>query len=48
MQAVVWPSDRPLGPAATAVRDSLIQVVRRLVEQGHLLGRVAAPSHKKK
>jgi len=48
MQAIVWPRDRPLGLAATAVRDTLIEVVRRLVAEGRLLGRIETSSHKKK
>jgi LysR family nitrogen assimilation transcriptional regulator len=46
VQAVVWPGDRPLGLAATAVRDTLVGVVARLILEGKLQGRI--PSHKKK
>jgi LysR family nitrogen assimilation transcriptional regulator len=47
-QAIVWPSDRPLGLAAIAVRDTLVQVVHGLVKAGQLQGRLAPQSHKKK
>ena len=48
VQAAVWPGDRPLGPAATAVRDTLAKVVRQLVRQGRLLGNAAGATHQKK
>ncbi|SDY34603.1 transcriptional regulator, LysR family [Variovorax sp. YR266] len=49
MQAIVWPRDRPLGLAATAVRCTLIDVVHRLLQEGQLQGRIASASasHKK-
>jgi LysR family nitrogen assimilation transcriptional regulator len=48
MQAVVWPRDRPLSLAALAVRDTLVEVVRGMVRDGRLHGRIPGPSHKKK
>lgn len=48
IQAVVWPGDRPLAPAAAAVRDMLVSVVRRLVREGRLHGRTAGAAHQKK
>lgn len=47
-QAVVWPSDRPLGLAAIAVRDTLVQVVHELTQKGQLQGHLAPQTHKKK
>jgi len=48
MQAVVWPRDRPLSLAALAVRDTLVEVVRGMVREGRLHGRIPGASHKKK
>lgn len=47
-QAVVWPGDRPLGLAAIAVRDTLARVVRGLIDEGCLQGRLAPATHRKK
>ena len=47
VQAVVWPSDRPLSLAATAVRETLIGVVGQLVEKGRLQGRMLSSSYQK-
>lgn len=44
VQAVVWPQQRPLSPAAAAVRDLLIEVVRSQLESGLLYGRLIEPS----
>jgi len=40
LQAVVWPRDRPLGAAAVAVRDTLVEVVQQLLADGRLHGRI--------
>ncbi|TWD72380.1 LysR family transcriptional regulator [Variovorax beijingensis] len=47
VQAIVWPQERPLSPAAVAVRDLLAQVVRQRLEAGLLYGRLIEPGHKK-
>jgi LysR family nitrogen assimilation transcriptional regulator len=47
VQAIVWPRDRPLTPAAAAVKDVLIQVVTQLVARGGLHGRLVAARYKK-
>jgi LysR family nitrogen assimilation transcriptional regulator len=44
----VWPRDRPLSLAALAVRDTLVEVVRGMVREGRLHGRIPGASHKKK
>lgn len=41
VQAIVWPCDRPLGLAATVVRDTVFEVAHGLIEQGTLKGRIA-------
>lgn len=48
VQAVVWPRDRPLAPAAVAIRDTLVQVVGELLLAGRLQGRTGPVSHRKK
>jgi len=40
VQALVWPQDRLITPAAKAVRDTIVQVVGELVRNGSLRGRV--------
>ncbi|MEJ8810414.1 LysR family transcriptional regulator [Variovorax ureilyticus] len=47
VQAIVWPQQRPLSPAAAAVRDLLAEVVRQQLESGLLYGRLIEPAHKK-
>jgi LysR family nitrogen assimilation transcriptional regulator len=47
IQAVVWPRDRPLTPAAAAIRDALARIVRERVLEGVLQGRLVEASHKK-
>jgi LysR family nitrogen assimilation transcriptional regulator len=49
MQAVVWPRDRPLSPAAAAVRDTLVSLVQAMVRDGTLYGSLPGGSwsHKK-
>ena len=46
VQAIVWPQERPLSPAAVAVRDLLAEVVRQQLEAGLLYGRLIEPGHK--
>ncbi|SFQ62569.1 LysR family transcriptional regulator, nitrogen assimilation regulatory protein [Variovorax sp. OK605] len=48
VQAVVWPRDRPLSTAAAAVRDMLVKLIREMVRDGRLEGRLIGASHKKK
>ncbi|OUL98312.1 LysR family transcriptional regulator [Variovorax sp. JS1663] len=48
VQAVVWPRDRPLAPAAEAVRDTLVTLVHGMVRDGRLHGSLPGASHKKK
>lgn len=48
VQAVVWPSDRPLSTAAVTVRDMLVKLIREMVRDGRLEGRLIGASHKKK
>jgi len=48
VQAIVWPRDRALTPAAAAIRDTLVEVAAELLRQGTLQGRLLAPSHQKK
>jgi LysR family nitrogen assimilation transcriptional regulator len=47
VQALVWRRDRPLTPAASAVRDLLMRTVGELVLEGRLHGRVIGPTHKR-
>lgn len=47
IQALVWPHDRTLSPAAAAVRDTLVRIVDDLVTRGRLQGRLADATHKK-
>lgn len=48
VQALVWREDRPLAPAAAAVRDTLVDVLAGLLAAGRLQGRWLgpAPSHR--
>jgi LysR family transcriptional regulator, nitrogen assimilation regulatory protein len=48
VQAMVWPRDRPLGPAAEVVRDSIVRIVQELLAEGVLHGRRVGAIHKKK
>ncbi|WP_083745754.1 LysR family transcriptional regulator [Variovorax sp. KK3] len=52
VQAVVWPRDRPLSPAAEAVRDTMVTLVRAMVRDGRLHGTLpgdpAGPSRPKR
>lgn len=48
VQAVVWPRDRPLTTAAAAVRDILVKLIREMVRDGRLEGRLIGSNHKKK
>jgi LysR family nitrogen assimilation transcriptional regulator len=48
VQAIVWPRDRALTPAAAAIRDTLVELAGELLLQGRLHGRLLAPSHQKK
>jgi len=48
VQAMVWPRDRPLTPAAEVVRDSVVRIVRELLATDLLHGRLLGASHKKK
>jgi LysR family nitrogen assimilation transcriptional regulator len=43
MQAIVWLDERPLSPAAAAVKNELARTVADLVGKGLLEGRSAAP-----
>jgi LysR family transcriptional regulator, nitrogen assimilation regulatory protein len=45
VQSVVWPIDRPLTRSAVAVRDILIDVVKKSVAEGALHGRLLGESH---
>ena len=47
IQAIVWPGERGLTSAAAAVRDTLADVVTQAVQDGLLLGRLLAQTHKK-
>ncbi len=47
VQAIVWPHERPLSPAALAVRDVLAELVRGQLGAGLLYGRLIETSHKK-
>lgn len=47
VQAMVWPRDRPLTPAAEVVRDSIVRIVRELLAEGVLHGRLVGATHKK-
>lgn len=47
VQSIVWPRQRPLSPAALAVRDLLAEVVRQQLEAGLLYGQLVEPAHKK-
>jgi len=40
IQALVWPEDRPLSPAAAAIRDLIARIVGDLVKGGRLPGRL--------
>ncbi|WP_011301868.1 LysR substrate-binding domain-containing protein [Cupriavidus necator] len=48
IQALVWPGDRPLSPAAAAIRDLIAHIVGDLVERGALPGRTVGATYKKK
>ena len=48
IQALVWPEDRPLSPAAAAIRDLIAHLVGDLVESGALPGRSVGATYKKK
>jgi len=48
IQALVWPEDRPLSPAAAAIRDLIARIVGGLVESGALPGRKVGATYKKK
>jgi LysR family nitrogen assimilation transcriptional regulator len=48
IQALVWPEDRPLSPAAAAIRDLIARIVGDLVESGVLPGRMVGATYKKK
>jgi LysR family nitrogen assimilation transcriptional regulator len=48
VQAVVWPRDRPLSAAAAAVRELLLKLIREMVRDGRLEGRLIGATHKKK
>lgn len=43
VQALVWREDRPLAPAAAAVRDTLVDVMAALLADGRLTGRWLGP-----
>lgn len=45
VQALVWPKDRPLTPAAAAVRDAIAYVMAELVRDERLHGRLLDTSH---
>ena len=46
VQGLVWRKDRAPTPAAAAVRDTVARVVREMVADGRLHGRVLGASHK--
>jgi len=51
IQALVWPEDRPLSPAAAAIRDLIARIVADLVDSGRLPGSplgATYQTHKKK
>ncbi|MDP9897930.1 LysR family transcriptional regulator [Variovorax ginsengisoli] len=48
VQAVVWPRDRALTAAASVVRDMLVKLIREMVQDGRLEGRLIGSTHKKK
>ncbi|RZL92545.1 MAG: LysR family transcriptional regulator [Variovorax sp.] len=48
VQAVVWPRDRPLTPAAVATRDTVVRIIGELVLDGRLHGRLIESSKKMK
>jgi LysR family nitrogen assimilation transcriptional regulator len=48
VQAMVWPRDRPLTPAAEVVRDGIVRIVHELLADGVLHGRPVGATHQKK